>query len=131
MFSEPRKSSGWVSAPIGTRAATYGLEADIVTLALASDIDAIAGRSDLLPKNWQSRLPRNSAPYVSTIVFVVRKGNPKDIRDWADLIKPGVQIVTPNPKTSGGARWNYLAAWGYALRHAGGQADRDTENKAQ
>jgi sulfate transport system substrate-binding protein len=102
------------------RAVTYGLEADVVTLALASDIDAIAGRSDLLPKDWQSRLPRNSAPYVSTIVFVVRKGNPKGIRDWPDLIKPGVQIVTPNPKTSGGARWNYLAAWGYAMRHAGG-----------
>ena len=113
------------------RAVTFGLEADVVTLALASDIDAIAARSDLLPKDWQSRLPRSSAPYVSTIVFVVRKGNPKGIHDWPDLIKPGVQIVTPNPKTSGGARWNYLAAWGYALRHAGGQADRDTENKAK
>jgi sulfate transport system substrate-binding protein len=102
------------------RAVSYGLEADVVTLALASDIDAIASRSDLLPRNWQSRLPHNSAPYVSTIVFVVRKGNPKDIHDWPDLIKPGVQIVTPNPKTSGGARWNYLAAWGYALRKSGG-----------
>ena len=101
------------------RAVSFGLEADVVTLALASDIDAIANRAGLLPKDWQSRLPRNSAPYVSTIVFVVRKGNPKGIRDWPDLIKPGVQIVTPNPKTSGGARWNYLAAWGYALRHNG------------
>jgi sulfate transport system substrate-binding protein len=108
------------------RAVTYGLEADVVTLALASDIDAIASRSNLLPKDWQSRLPHNSAPYVSTIVFVVRKGNPKDIRDWPDLVNPGIQIVTPNPKTSGGARWNYLAAWGYALRHGGGD-----ENKAK
>jgi sulfate/thiosulfate-binding protein len=108
------------------RAVTYGLEADVVTLALASDIDAIAARSDLLPRDWQSRLPHNSAPYVSTIVFVVRKGNPKGIRDWSDVIRPGVQIVTPNPKTSGGARWNYLAAWGYALRHGGGD-----ENKAK
>ena len=99
------------------RAVIYGLEADVVTLALASDIDAIANRSDLLPKDWQRRLPHNSAPYTSTIVFVVRKGNPKGIRDWSDLIKPGIQIVTPNPKTSGGARWNYLAAWGYALRN--------------
>jgi len=99
------------------RAVIYGLEADVVTLALASDIDAIASRSDLLPKDWQRRLPHNSAPYTSTIVFVVRKGNPKGIRDWSDLIKPGIQIVTPNPKTSGGARWNYLAAWGYALRN--------------
>jgi len=101
------------------RAVIYGLEADVVTLALASDIDAIASRSDLLPKDWQRRLPHNSAPYTSTIVFVVRKGNPKGVRDWSDLIKPGIQIVTPNPKTSGGARWNYLAAWGYALRHNG------------
>jgi sulfate/thiosulfate-binding protein len=108
------------------RAVSYGLEADVVTLALASDIDAIAARSDLLPRDWQSQLPHNSAPYVSTIVFVVRKGNPKGIRDWSDLVKPGVQIVTPNPKTSGGARWNYLAAWGYALRHGGGD-----ENKAK
>jgi sulfate/thiosulfate transport system substrate-binding protein len=102
------------------RAVTYGLEADVVTLALASDIDAIATRSHLLPQDWQARLPYNSAPYVSTIVLVVRKGNPKAIRDWSDLIKPGVQIVTPNPKTSGGARWNYLAAWGYALRSGSG-----------
>jgi sulfate transport system substrate-binding protein len=102
------------------RAVIYGLEADVVTLALAPDIDAIASRAGLLPKDWQGRLPNNSAPYVSTIVFVVRKGNPKGIRDWPDLVKPGVQIVTPNPKTSGGARWNYLAAWGYALRQSGG-----------
>jgi sulfate/thiosulfate-binding protein len=101
------------------RAVGYGLEADVVTLALAPDIDAIATRAGLLPKDWQARLPNNSAPYVSTIVFVVRKGNPKGIRDWPDLIKPGIQIVTPNPKTSGGARWNYLAAWGYALRQNG------------
>ena len=106
------------------RAVTYGLEADVVTLALASDIDAIAARSDLLPKDWQSRRPHNSAPYVSTIVFVVRKGNPRGIHDWPDLIKPGVQIVTPNPKTSGGARWNYLAAWGYALKNNGGDEGR-------
>ncbi len=106
------------------RSVMYGLEADVVTLALASDIDAIANRTGLLPKDWQSRLPRNSAPYVSTIVFVVRKGNPKGIRDWPDLIKPGVQIVTPNPKTSGGARWNYLAAWGYALRANGGDEEK-------
>jgi sulfate/thiosulfate transport system substrate-binding protein len=99
------------------RAVIYGLEADVVTLALASDIDAISSRAALLPTDWQRRLPQNSAPYTSTIVFVVRKGNPKEIRDWPDLIKPGVQIITPNPKTSGGARWNYLAAWGYALRH--------------
>ena len=102
------------------RAVSFGLEADVVTLALASDIDAIASRAGLLPKDWQTRMPRNSAPYVSTIVFLVRRGNPKGIRDWPDLIRPGVQIVTPNPKTSGGARWNYLAAWGYALRAGGG-----------
>ena len=109
------------------RAVIYGLQADVVTLALASDIDAIANRAGLLPKNWQARLPRNSSPYVSTIVFVVRNGNPKRIRDWPDLIKPGVQIVTPNPKTSGGARWNYLAAWGYALRQSGGDAAKAKE----
>jgi sulfate/thiosulfate transport system substrate-binding protein len=108
------------------RAVIYGLEADVVTLALASDIDAIASRAALLPKDWQRRLPQNSAPYTSTIVFVVRKGNPKDIRDWPDLLKPGVQIITPNPKTSGGARWNYLAAWGYALRH-----NQNDEGKAR
>jgi len=109
------------------RSVIYGLEADVVTLALASDIDAIATRAGLLPKDWQARLPHNSSPYVSTIVFVVRKGNPKGIRDWPDLVKPGVQIVTPNPKTSGGARWNYLAAWGYALRQSGGDASKAKE----
>ncbi|MBF0330836.1 MAG: sulfate ABC transporter substrate-binding protein [Candidatus Omnitrophica bacterium] len=98
------------------RAVIDGLEADVVTLALAYDIDAIAGKTDLLPKNWQTRLANNSAPYASTIVFLVRKGNPKNIKDWDDLIKPGVEVITPNPKTSGGARWNYLAAWGFALK---------------
>ena len=93
-----------------------GLPADIVTLALAYDIDAIAEKSKLLPADWQKRLPHNSSPYTSTIVLLVRKGNPKGITDWNDLIKPGVSVITPNPKTSGGARWNYLAAWGYALR---------------
>jgi len=97
------------------RSVIDGLEADIVTLALAGDIDAIARESKRLPANWQSRLPNNSSPYTSTIVFVVRKGNPKGIKDWSDLARPGVSIVTPNPKTSGGARWNYLAAWAYEL----------------
>ncbi|HRX83792.1 MAG TPA: sulfate ABC transporter substrate-binding protein, partial [Phycisphaerae bacterium] len=92
-----------------------GLEADVVTLALAYDIDAIASRAGLLPADWQSRLPHNSCPYTSTIVFLVRRGNPKGIHDWPDLLKDGVEIITPNPKTSGGARWNYLAAWGYVL----------------
>ena len=96
-----------------------GLEADVVTLALAYDIDAIAERG-LLAKDWQKRLPHNSAPYTSTIVFLVRKGNPKHIRDWNDLVKPGIAVITPNPKTSGGARWNHLAAWGYALKQPGG-----------
>lgn len=99
------------------RAVIDGLQADVVTLALAYDIDAIAEKAKLLPKDWQSKLPNNSAPYTSTIVFLVRKGNPKGIKDWNDLIKPGVSVITPNPKTSGGARWNYLAAWGYALKH--------------
>lgn len=98
------------------RAVIDGLEADVVTLALAYDIDAIADKAGLLPKDWQQRLPHNSCPYTSTIVFLVRQGNPKGIRDWPDLLKPGVQIITPNPKTSGGARWNYLAAWGYVLK---------------
>ena len=98
------------------RAVIDGLDADVVTLALAYDIDAVAEKSGLLPKNWQSRLPHNSAPYTSTIVFLVRKGNPKKIKDWEDLVRPDVSVVTPNPKTSGGARWNYLAAWGYALK---------------
>jgi sulfate/thiosulfate-binding protein len=102
------------------RAVIEGLEADVVTLALQSDIDAIADRTDLLPHDWQGRLPNDSVPYTSTILFVVRKGNPKGIHDWADLIKPGVSVITPNPKTSGGARWNYLAAWGWALQANGG-----------
>jgi sulfate transport system substrate-binding protein len=97
------------------RAVIDGLKADVVTLALASDIDAIADKTDLLPKNWQEALPNHSAPYTSTIVFLVRKGNPKHIKDWDDLVKDGVSVVTPNPKTSGGARWNYLAAYGYAM----------------
>lgn len=101
------------------RAVIDGLPADVVTLALAYDIDAIAEKAKLLPANWQTRLPENSSPYTSTIVFVVRKGNPKQIADWDDLVRPGVMVVTPNPKTSGGARWNYLAAWGYALAKFG------------
>lgn len=96
------------------RSVIDGLEADVVTLALAGDIDAIANNAKLLPANWQGRLPHNSAPYTSTIVFLVRKGNPKQVRDWSDLVKPGVAVITPNPKTSGGARWNYLAAWAWA-----------------
>jgi len=101
------------------RAVIDGLEADVVTLALAYDVDAIAA-AGLLPRTWQSRLPDNSTPYTSTIVFLVRQGNPRKIKDWDDLVKPGVAVITPNPKTSGGARWNYLAAWGYALRSPGG-----------
>jgi sulfate/thiosulfate transport system substrate-binding protein len=101
------------------RSVIDGLEADVVTLALAYDIDAIAEKGKLLPADWQKRLPNNSAPYTSTIVFLVRKGNPKGIKDWDDLAKPGVAVITPNPKTSGGARWNYLAAWGYALKTLG------------
>jgi sulfate transport system substrate-binding protein len=101
------------------RALIEGLQADVVTLALAYDIDAIAQRAKLLPADWQKRLPNNSSPYTSTIVFLVRKGNPKGIRDWNDLVKPGVAVIAPNPKTSGGARWNYLAAWGYALKRFG------------
>ncbi|HXF07434.1 MAG TPA: sulfate ABC transporter substrate-binding protein [Candidatus Acidoferrales bacterium] len=99
------------------RSVIDGLQADVVTLALAADIDAIAEQGKLLPANWQSRLPHNSAPYTSTIVFLVRKGNPKGIRDWNDLVKPSIAVITPNPKTSGGARWNYLAAYAYALKH--------------
>jgi len=102
------------------RAVIDGLEADVVTLALAYDIDAIAQKSRRLPEDWQKRLPNNSTPYTSTIVFLVRKGNPKGIKDWDDLVKPGVAVITPNPKTSGGARWNYLAAWGQALTKNGG-----------
>lgn len=101
------------------RSVIDGLEADVVTLALAYDIDAIADRG-MLAKDWQKKLERNSSPYTSTIVFLVRKGNPKNIRDWDDLVKPGVQVITPNPKTSGGARWNYLAAWAYAKKQPGG-----------
>jgi sulfate/thiosulfate-binding protein len=97
-----------------------GLPADVVTLALAGDIDALATNGKLLPVNWQSRLPHNSSPYTSTIVFLVRKGNPKGIEDWGDLAKPGVSVITPNPKTSGGARWNYLAGWAWALKQPGG-----------
>ena len=97
------------------RSVIDGLEADVVTLALAYDIDAIAQHGGLIAPEWQARLPYNSSPYTSTVVFLVRKGNPKHITDWDDLVKPGVQVITPNPKTSGGARWNYLAAWGYAL----------------
>jgi len=102
------------------RSVIDGLEADVVTLALAYDIDAIAEKANLFPTDWQKRLPNNSSPYTSTIVFLVRKGNPKQIKDWNDLARPGVEVITPNPKTSGGARWNYLAAWGYALKQRGG-----------
>ena len=101
------------------RAVIDGLAADVVTLALAYDIDEIAARG-LLAKDWQKRLPHNSSPYTSTIVFLVRKGHPTGIKDWNDLARPGVSVITPNPKTSGGARWNYLAAWGYALKQQGG-----------
>ncbi len=101
------------------RAVIDGLEADVVTLALAYDIDEIGERTGKLPKDWQKRLPHNSSPYTSTIVFLVKKGNPKNIKDWDDLVKPGVGVITPNPKTSGGARWNYLGAWGYALKKYG------------
>jgi sulfate/thiosulfate transport system substrate-binding protein len=104
------------------RAVIDGLRADVVTLALAYDIDAIADRSSLIVPDWQRRLPANSSPYTSTIVFLVRAGNPKRILDWEDLVRPDVQVITPNPKTSGGARWNYLAAWGYALGKSGGDA---------
>ena len=108
------------------RAVIDGLQADVVTLALAYDIDAISQNAGLLPAAWQKRLPENSTPYTSTIVFLVRKGNPKHIKDWDDLVKPGISVITPNPKTSGGARWNYLAAWAYALKQPGG-----SEQKAQ
>jgi len=101
------------------RSVIDGLEADVVTLALAYDVDALAEKAKLLPNDWQKRLPNNSAPYTSTIVFLTRSGNPKGIKDWDDLTKPGISVITPNPKTSGGARWNYLAAWGYALKKNG------------
>lgn len=99
-----------------------GLQADVVTLALAADVDALYDVAKLIPQDWQKRLPHNASPYTSTIVFLVRKGNPKAIKDWGDLVKPGVGIITPNPKTSGGARWNYLAAWAYARRQTGSDA---------
>ena len=103
------------------RAVIDGLEADVVTLALAYDIDAISEKTGKLPKDWQKSLPHNSSPYTSTIVFLVKKGNPKGIKDWGDLVKPGIEVITPNPKTSGGARWNYLAAWGFAEKKYGSQ----------
>ncbi len=111
------------------RAVIDGLQADVVTLALAADIDEIALRAKLLPANWQSRLPNNSTPYTSTIVFLVRKGNPWKIRDWPDLVKPGVGVITANPKTSGGARWSYLAAWQYAQKKGGAAAAQDYVGK--
>ena len=106
------------------RSVIDGLQADVVTLALAADIDAIVSNGGLLPDSWQGRLPQRSTPYTSTIVFLVRKGNPKGIKDWDDLVKPGVAVITPNPKTSGGARWSYLAAWGYALKKNGGDQEK-------
>lgn len=115
-----RQSHGGSGAQ--ARAVIDGLDADVVTLALAYDVDAIAQKAQLLPLDWAKRLPANSAPYTSTYVFLVRKGNPKHIRDWGDLVKPGVQVITPNPKTSGGARWAYLAAWAYAQNAHGGNA---------
>ncbi|MBP7393169.1 MAG: sulfate ABC transporter substrate-binding protein, partial [Zoogloea sp.] len=102
------------------RSVIDGLEADVVTLALAADLDALHDNAKLIPADWQKRLPHNASPYTSTIVFLVRKGNPKKIKDWNDLVKPGIEVITPNPKTSGGARWNYLAAWGYSLKQPGG-----------
>ena len=113
------------------RAVIDGLEADVVTLALAYDIDALAEKGKLIPPDWQQRLPNNSSPYTSTIVFLVRKGNPKGIQDWNDLVKPGVSVITPNPKTSGGARWNYLAAWGYALKQQGNDEAKAREFVSQ
>ncbi len=113
------------------RSVIDGLGADVVTLALAYDIDEIAARAHLLPADWQKRLPRSSAPYTSTIVFLVRKGNPKAIKDWDDLTRPGVAVITPNPKTSGGARWNYLAAWGYALKKQGAAAPGQAQAQAK
>jgi sulfate/thiosulfate transport system substrate-binding protein len=103
------------------RSVIDGLAADVVTLALAADIDALHTHGNLVPEDWQKRLPDNSSPYTSTINFLVRKGNPKGIKDWDDLVKPGIQVITPNPKTSGGARWNFLAAWGYAVRKYGSE----------
>jgi sulfate/thiosulfate transport system substrate-binding protein len=105
-----------------SRAIIDGLQADVATLALAADIDALYTEADLIPEDWQNRLPDNSSPYTSTIVLLVRKGNPKHIKDWGDLIKPGVSVITPNPKTSGGARWNFLAAWSWALKEYGSES---------
>ncbi len=113
------------------RAVIDGLDADVVTLALAYDVDALRQHANLIPENWQSRLERNSSPYTSTIVLLVRKGNPKNIKDWDDLVRNDVEVITPNPKTSGGARWNYLAAWGYALKHNGGDQDKAYEFVSQ
>ena len=112
------------------RSVIDGLEADVVTLALAYDVDAVAA-AGLIKPDWQKRLPQNASPYTSTIVFLVRKGNPKAIKDWGDLLKPGVEVITPNPKTSGGARWNYLAAWGYGLKQTGGDDQKAREFVAQ
>lgn len=109
------------------RAIIDGLEADVATLALGYDIDALYEKAKLIPQNWQSRLPNNSSPYTSTIVLLVRKGNPKGIKDWNDLIKPGISVITPNPKTSGGARWNYLAAWAYAQKQSGNNEAKTKE----
>ncbi len=109
------------------RAVIDGLEADVATLALAYDVDSLHDKANLIPANWQSRLQHNSSPYTSTIVFLVRKGNPKGIKDWGDLVKSGVSVITPNPKTSGGARWNYLAAWGYALKQNKGDEAKAKE----
>jgi sulfate transport system substrate-binding protein len=114
-----------VAAP--ARAVVDGLEADVVTLALSGDVNQLYEKGRLMPKSWQKRLPRNSSPYTSTIVLLVRAGNPKGIRDWEDLAKPGVSVITPNPKTSGGARWNFLAAWGYALEKWGGSEEKARE----
>lgn len=115
-----RVSMSYGGSELQARSIVDGLGADVVTLALAADIDVIAQQGKLLPRNWQTRLPADSSPYTSTIVFLVRKGNPKGIRDWSDLVKPGVSVITPNPKTSGGARWNFLAAWAWELKQPGG-----------
>src|SRR4051794_4994897 len=112
------------------RSVIDGLDADVVTLALAYDVDAVAA-AGLIKPDWQKRLPQNASPYTSTIVFLVRSGNPKGVKDWGDLLKPGVQVITPNPKTSGGARWNYLAAWGYALKQPGGNDAKARDFVAQ
>ena len=114
-----------------SRSVIEGLQADVVTLALAADIDAIAKKAALLPADWQKRLPQNSAPYTSTIVFLVRKGNPKKIRDWGDLVKPDVQVIAPNPKTGGASRWAYLAAWAWAEKAPGGSAQKARDYVAQ